>query len=135
MIRPTIHVTNWSSTKLHGPGRKLTIMAAPRAWEHGDGKVEEFIPPLHLLRRVKAEAIDFDQYAAILSDTWINAPTGWYSPGVLTWCKSNEGGPVLDGDTLLCSCARGAPCHRRVAVPFLVRAGWRVLLDGVQVNE
>lgn len=130
--RPTIHLTNFSSRKLHGPGRVFTIMAKPRTWEHGAGKVEEFIPPVHALRQVQDGAITFEQYAAILRDAWSHAPVGWYAPGVLTWCNGNEGGPVLDGDTLCCACARGAPCHRQVAVPFLLRAGWRVVLDGVE---
>lgn len=38
--RPTLYLSNWSSHRTpgcHGPGRKLTIMAAPRRWEHGAG--------------------------------------------------------------------------------------------------
>jgi hypothetical protein len=46
---------------------------------------------------------------------------------------------VADGDTLCCACsaanaARGL-CHRAWAAPYLVRAGWRVLLDGVEVTD
>lgn len=36
---PTVYVSNWSSHRTaghHGPGRKLSIMARPRAWEVGD---------------------------------------------------------------------------------------------------
>lgn len=39
-----IYLSNWSSPRLHGPGRKLSIMASPRAWEHGDGRVPLFVP-------------------------------------------------------------------------------------------
>lgn len=35
--RPTLHLTNWSSRRLHGPGRRWSIMARPRHWERGDG--------------------------------------------------------------------------------------------------
>ena len=41
---------------------------------------------------------------------------------------------VQDGDTLTCTCAKGVDCHRRWAAPFLVKAGWRVVLDGVEVT-
>jgi len=44
---------------------------------------------------------------------------------------------VADGDTLCCACsvaeARAGRCHRTWAAQFLVRAGWRVILDGVEV--
>lgn len=43
-MKPTIHVTNWSSRKLHGPGRTFTIMCMPRAWEWGSGRVEHATP-------------------------------------------------------------------------------------------
>lgn len=47
-------------------------------------------------------------------------------------------GPVIgvrDGDTLCCACSvaesRAGRCHRSWAAPFLARAGWNVILDGV----
>lgn len=47
-------------------------------------------------------------------------------------------GDVFDGDTLCCACsvaeARAGRCHRTWAAPFLVRAGWRVVLDGEVVD-
>ena len=39
MTTPTLYITNWSLRKLHGPGRLLTIMARPRPWEHGVGRI------------------------------------------------------------------------------------------------
>jgi len=50
------------------------------------------------------------------------------------WGVNTPSEPVANGDTLLCACKFGAPCHRREAAPFLVRAGWRVILDGVEVT-
>ena len=43
-MKPTLHVTNWASRKLHGPKRKWNIMARSRAWEHGDGNVPLLTP-------------------------------------------------------------------------------------------
>lgn len=130
---PTLHLTNWSSSRLHGPGRKLTIMARPRSWEHGDGVVSAFVPDAQLLQQVKSGVMSFDTYAATLLDEWTFRPLEWYAPGALVWGHAEGTTPVADGDTLLCACARSAPCHRRVAAPLLVRAGWRVLLDGAEV--
>ena len=137
--RPTIHLTNWSSPKFHGPGRKWTIMARPRAWEHGDGQVRNLMPPLHLLRAVKDGSITVGAYFAELEREWARSAS-LLAPGLLRWVSRDMGidvdaGDVEDGDTLCCACARGAPCHRRAAAPFLVRAGWRVILDGVEVTE
>jgi len=46
---------------------------------------------------------------------------------------------VADGDTLCCACSAANAardlCHRAWAAPYLVRAGWRVLLDGVEVTD
>jgi hypothetical protein len=43
-------------------------------------------------------------------------------------------GRVQPGDILCCSCsakdALAGKCHRAWAAPFLVRAGWDVVLDG-----
>ena len=48
-----------------------------------------------------------------------------------------RGGMVEAGDTLYCACPRerstGGICHRRVAAEVLTRAGWEVVLDGVEV--
>lgn len=53
--------------------------------------------------------------------------------------QSDDGVRVRDGDTLCCACsvaeARAGRCHRTWAAPFLVRAGWRVVLDGVEVSD
>jgi hypothetical protein len=45
---------------------------------------------------------------------------------------------VADGDTLCCACSREAAaagrCHRVWSAEALVRAGWRVVIDGVKVS-
>lgn len=43
----TIYLSNFASHRTpgaHGPGRKFTIMARPRSWEWGDGRVEDLAP-------------------------------------------------------------------------------------------
>ena len=143
--RPTLHLTNWSSRRLHGPGRKWTIMAAARGRMRGDGAVSCFVPPLQLLREVQAGRMTEDAYAtklwAVAEAEWAALP-GWGSPFapdvLLAYESAGYAVYVRDGDSLLCACARAKAaagrCHRATAAPFLVRAGWRVLLDGVEVT-
>lgn len=139
MTNPTIYLTNWSSKRHHGPGRKLTIMARPRRWEHGEGRVPALLPSAADLLDVKAgrisQALYFLRFNAMMQFT---EGRGLLRPGDLVADVPVGGGedrvPVSDGDTLLCACAVGAPCHRREAAPFLVRAGWRVRLDGTEVT-
>lgn len=109
-------------------------MANPRWWERGAGEVSCFVPPLDWLRDVKAGTLHPDNYFAWLRFRWTSA-TALHAPGMLVAHGGGASAPVLDGDTLCCACAVGAPCHRREAAPFLVRAGWRVVLDGVVVSE
>ena len=141
--RPTLHLTNWASRSLHGPGRRWTIMAAPRRFERGDGVVPDFTPPLSLLRQLKAERVTEDAYFAELTRRW---DAGWVRDGsnpfsprrLLASPALGEWVVVADGDSLLCSCSREKAavgrCHRATAAPFLFRAGWRVILDGVEVT-
>lgn len=46
---------------------------------------------------------------------------------------------VSDGDTLCCACSRddaaAGRCHRVWAAAALVRAGWRVILDGKELDD
>lgn len=144
--RPTLYLTNWSSRRHHGPGRKLTIMARPRAWEHGEGAVGILLPDAGALVAVKARRMTADEYFSRFREdlAWATRERGDggelrgnpLAPGRLSYQPvwSIPKGSVADGDTLLCACAVGAPCHRREAAPFLVRAGWRVILDGVEVD-
>lgn len=155
-MTPTLHLTNWSSRTLHGPGRKFTIMAKPRAWEHGEGIIHALVPTDQPAERVGAARA---YYARMWLDAALAARgttdeertmliyRAEYRSQLHTWGLAalapgrlfantrpyDWSVCISDGDTLLCACARGAECHRRWAAPFLVRAGWRVLLDGVEV--
>lgn len=150
-MTPTIHLTNWPSTGLHGPGRKWTIMAAPRRWERGEGVVRDFVPPLGLLRDVQAGRCTAGFYFTELRRLWTRAEHDWntalgagspFAPGVLLAAVPVAGADprlerVADGDTLLCGCSKAKAaeglCHRVTAAPFLLRAGWRVVLDGAEL--
>lgn len=136
VVIPTLYLTNWSSPRLHGPGRKLTIMARPRAWEHGEGVVVALQPrdeTRHLMVSALADRSNVEAMATYLRAMEVRwrAATD-LGPGRLECVTATGLGLVHDGDTLCCACARGAECHRRWAAPFLVAAGWRVILDGVE---
>lgn len=140
MDRPTIYLANWSSKRHHGPGRKLSIMARPRVWEQGDGRVAILVPDAGALAAVKAGSVSIERYFADycsdLAYVTERIPDR-LSPGQLEFIQWHtlDRHLVADGDTLLCACAVGAPCHRREAAPFLARAGWRVILDGVEMTH
>lgn len=142
----TLHLTNWSSRKLHGPGRRLTIMCVPRAWEFGDGRVPLLTPRIADFRAVSSGAIDVAEYKRrfIIGAT----ATG---PGLAMLCGTLEdpavasyvGRPteehLADGDSLLCACSRAAAaagcCHRVFCAELLAAHGWRVILDGVEMTQ
>ncbi len=139
--RPTLYLSNWSSRRTpgcHGPGRKLTIMAAPRQWEHGDGSVARLTPSVQDLRDVKDRLLAFEDYRQIFTDlAEKHRSEGRLTPGVLV-TTADGGKHVQDGDTLCCACSRddaaAGRCHRAWAAPLLVAAGWRVVLDGAEVS-
>lgn len=141
---PTLYLSNWSSHRtpgMHGPGRKWTIMANPRAWERGEGAVRWLTPNTDDLLTVKAGNMGVDEYRLRCETRW-DSCAGGHRPGVLRaiFPEVRRAGRLVvveDGDTLCCACsvaeARAGRCHRTWAAPFLVRAGWRVVLDGVEV--
>jgi hypothetical protein len=141
MTRPTLYLTNWSSRKLHGPGRKLCAMARPRHFERGDGRLDQCAPKAEWLRAVQNDRLSLGRYRK-LCEEWFGTfrLLGSYNPGALSFKTPtvNPTGmrPVEDGDTLYCACARPDspkrthPCHLELLAPFLVRAGWDVVLHG-----
>lgn len=149
-MTPTLHLTNWSSGRLHGPGRRFTIMARPRTWEMGEGCVVALKPSglviVGLLQRALEDRTDEaamrayrEAYEAVLSSAVaVLRPRRLTAFGYGTGMGGGLGTEVGDGDTLCCACsvaeARAGRCHRSWAAPFLVRAGWRVVLDGEEVG-
>jgi hypothetical protein len=145
MTRPTLYLTNVASLKT--PGHKgprdghLTIQARPQHWAKGLGRVN-VLAPLGALEPLMVEAVKerksgidcmyhrdryFTAYIQHLSQNNL-AP---WRLGVVT---DDDFGFVQDGDTLTCTCSKFVECHRRWAAPYLVKAGWRVILDGVEVT-
>ncbi len=118
-------------------------MAAPRRW--GDGKVSLLVPSLSALWDIKTRAIGLDEYRERFVARLEPAEIG---PGSLLadfddgdeWegIGSYPGRFVADGDTLCCACSRdeaaAGRCHRVWAAEALAAAGWRVVLDGVEVT-
>lgn len=140
VARPSIYLTNWSSTGMHGRGRLLTIMAAPRSWEHGVGCVPTLTPELADLRALQHGELTLASYRERL-ERKISGDIVGLKPGNLDAYLPHLSGArssVQDGDTLCCSCSREAAskgeCHRVWAAHALVKAGWRVVLDGVDLT-
>lgn len=138
--RPTVHLTNWSSRNLHGPGRRFTIMAKPRKWERGAGSVDVLMPESDDLDAVRLGHIDIDEYRRRFR-VGLERKADGLPPGHL-WLKLNNGrgyDNVEDGDTLCCACSRAdaaaGRCHRVWAAQALAAAGWRVVLDGEEVSD
>lgn len=137
--RPTIYLSNWSSHRTpgcHGPGRKFTIMARPRAWEHGDGRVPDLTPAETNLLDAQAGRITGDEYQRRF-EAALNPLA--LSPVQLTVYTADGFGLVRDGDTLCCACSRANAaaglCHRVWAAHALARVGWRVVLDGEELTS
>lgn len=143
-----IYLANWASPKLHGSGRKLGIMAKPRAWERGDGTVPVFVPGAAALEAYKAGNLGIAAYREAFERAVLRRASDGLSecgtlarPAVLLENTESsqvfDSGDVLlrDGDTLLCCCARlvaaQGKCHRVWTAKLLRQAGWQVTLDGV----
>ena len=134
----TIHLTNASSRKLHH-GSVYNIMAMPRGWEHFNGNVPAITPTMSWLAAVRRHACTVERYREKCEQKFADSlQSGILAPGRLL--VRSFACPVLvrDGDTLVCACSREAAargdCHRAWAAPFLARAGWRVVLDGVAIQ-
>lgn len=152
----TIHLTNFASSRLHGPGPLLHIMAAPPAFvlAHAAGRVPALIPQgreqdymRDLLRRRKyGEIIPTDDPAlSAYRDTYtarlrtlaaLPAAQDWLPPwpAYVTADCAPEGFAIPDGATLVCTCAvseaNAGRCHRTWAASVLAEVGYAVILDG-----
>ncbi len=140
-LKPTSYLSNWASHATpgrHGPGRKLTIMPAPLGARRGQGERVHASPGR--LAGPHARRITGDRYQHMFELHMDAMEKLALPPGKLTAAKPDgDRFRVLDGDTLCCACSRevaaAGRCHRAWAAPFLVRAGWRVILDGVEVSD
>lgn len=139
MTRPTLYIGHLSAKRTHGPGRLLCAMANPRRFERGYPRVRWVAPTRESLERVQ-------RTGDLASYRWTYERrrqeflgNGFLSPGRLD--LGANGDLVENGDTLFCACARPGsrrrthPCHLELLVPFLVQAGWDVVLDGRRVTQ
>ncbi len=129
--RPRLYLMNFGSVPHADPKplRVLTIMARPRIFELGEGRVSVLAPLQHDLSDIKGGRTTWSQFSQIYTEGLRKAHL---HPGVLSAQGTTGGyhGLVKDGDALCCSCAVGADCHRQLAAPLLYEAGWEVWLDG-----
>lgn len=140
--RPRVFLSSWREPLTWGPGtgRTWTIMGAPRTFERGQGQVVA-LAALDARRRgplfSAGDADPVDRYQRRLTSRWSGLlDAGQLAPGRLSatpWHHPDV--PVHDGDTLCCACVTGQDCHRRWAAPFLIAAGWDVVLNGVPVER
>ena len=131
--RPALYLAHPSARAAAGPGVRYTIMRSPPKGTAGAGEVSLLVPPIGPLQAFRSGRLPEHEFVRTLRTLW-GTPAS-LAPGRL-WA-STAGGivPVRTGDTLTCTCAVGAFCHRRVAAPILRDAGWDVWLDGVRLEE
>jgi|APSaa5957512622_1039677.scaffolds.fasta_scaffold05049_4 hypothetical protein len=121
---PTIHVTNTSSSRLHGLGRRWSALRSPgpHLVPHLDGPV-----------RLALAGVDHQ----------LMYQEGRLQPGSLMgkgWSAWDKPRAVQRGDSLLCTCPRlNSPrwtrsCHLELLAHWLVRAGWLVVLHGRELQ-
>lgn len=142
-----IYLSNFASHRTpgaHGPGRKFTIMARPRSWEWGAGRVESLAPmgdlePMMIaaLTERAGGLVDGPEMAAYRGAFEASLARLDMRPGYLAAHRGIQTPVyVLDGDTLCCACsvahARAGLCHRAWLAPAFRAFGWRVVLDGVE---
>lgn len=138
----TLYLTNATSRRppQRGPGRVLTIMAAPRPafGEAGEGVVTMLVPQLSWVRAAKAGELATEAYRELYVGL-LAERAHRFAPGRLTVTLFGAGIPTMTfvegDDTLICACSRAAAaegrCHRVWAADALLAAGWDVVLDGV----
>lgn len=137
-VKPTIYLSNWSSHATpghHGPGCKLTI--TDRICQPDRSKrprVLDLQPTADDFLLYRTWKITTAEYRHRFESA-LSANLGRLAPGALA--SSSPEQLVLAGDTLCCTCSRAGAvwCHRTWAAPFLIRAGWRVILDGVEASD
>jgi hypothetical protein len=143
-----------------GPGLPHGIMRWPHRarmppWAF-DRRALALTPPANYLANFKRFG-DFEGYALALRDLWLSdawmRDVGTCRPGgglelyaTDEWPRGRQWdgetvrhvGAVGDGDTLCCACSvetgRAWRCHRVVAADLLRLSGWRVVLDGVDLD-
>ncbi len=142
--RPTLYLTNWSSRTMHGPGRQIAAMAVPPKW--ADVAVPELAADAEDLWKIQGAherftlgKITAEQWNVCLRWYRARCESKWTAAGLKSISTADLG--LTDGDTLCCTCARPDspkrehPCHLELLAPFLVMAGWDVVLHGRRLTS
>lgn len=156
MTRPTLHLTNLSSKAQHGPGEAFAAMASPpeqvRRFTIGRSEVCALAEEVSKARAGELSPEDYRRHCEHVAAIQLRVgrldpdrPGHSLSPGLVAVAKIN--GNLLsigDGDTLVCTCARPDTgrrpawqpfCHLEVWAPYLVFAGWDVVLYGRPLTQ
>jgi hypothetical protein len=148
-----------------GPGDAWTIMLQPNLerGEMGRGRVWQLTPLEKAVDGRRISAVDLDAYRSIYLNEPGYSHLGPREPlppgprnataamfdrgsrghrlalGQLLGLSSGHVYAIQAGDTLMCSCSRkdaeAGKCHRAWAAYLLHHAGWRVILDGVEIRS
>lgn len=142
-----VYLTNPVGLKngLGGPRQRWLITVAPPTWllQISDRICLAGCPPsADLMRATRAGLVPWAEYERRCRARWARGAAqlrpevlrGYQAKAWLTNRHKLEVGRVWDGDTLLCVCATGKPCHRIWMADVLVSAGWEVVLDGRPLN-
>lgn len=143
--RSVLYLTNVASLRsegFRGQGPVFTIQARPPHWGAGQGRVDVLAPlgdlePLMDAAREELRNLAGDEaFTRYRTAYEAHLAAQDLRPGSLeASTRFNVNVKVTDGETLTCTCARDKPCHRRWAARFLVKAGWRVVLDGKELRS
>ena len=140
--KPTLFLSNFASARTkghHGPGRLFSIMAKTPYWAPSQGRVAVLVPSESDLWPAKRGEISMEVYQQRFMMS-MQARAELLSPSKLIVESKQplETFEVRDGDTLCCTCSRGAAakgeCHRVWAAEALLGAGWDVILDGKRLS-
>jgi len=119
-------------------------MAAPREWEIGDGIIETLRPDATDLYCLKERGLSLREYFIRFEKKMAERlAEGLLAPDMLSATlyqgRFASSFPVPSGATACCSCPRPGSerrvhrCHLEWAAPYLVRAGWEVVLYGRKI--
>lgn len=104
---PTIYTASFARAKLLPPDVRAVSIARfpPRTWGQRP-RCMALAPAADLLRAIKASAITWDEYSAAY-----RAQLAALDPAAIA--------AQLDGSAMLCFCAPGYACHRRLVAAWL----------------
>jgi len=132
--KKTVYLASWDDEQFHGPGRKFSLLRQPPHAIRGDGVVETFVPDDTLYQAFLRGSASLAQFRRLYLAALTPVPI--HHGRLKATLHGGETVLVDEGDTLLCKCsaerASDLLCHRAWLAQLLLRASWRVLIDGRQ---